>query len=81
MLTKKMKKLPVLAYPKDMPAHIQVDISTLELGKMVRVRDIKTVNYTILASPGIPVVSVEIPRALRSATSQTEEVEAATGES
>ena len=81
MLTKKMKKLPVLAYPKDMPAHIQVDVSTLELGKMVRVRDIKTVNYTILASPGIPVVSVEIPRALRSATSQTEEVGAATGES
>ncbi len=73
MLTKKMKKLPVLAYPKYMPAHIQVDVSSLELGEMVRVRDIEAKNYTILSSPGIPIASVEIPRALRSATSQAEE--------
>ena len=66
-LAKKLRSLPVVAYPKHMPAHIQVDVSTLELGQMVRVRDIETANYTILASPGIPVASVEIPRALRSA--------------
>jgi large subunit ribosomal protein L25 len=80
-LTKKLRKLPILAYPKDMPAHIQVDVATLALGQMVRVRDIKVENYTILASPTLPVASVEIPRALRSAAGKAEGVEAATGES
>jgi large subunit ribosomal protein L25 len=75
-LSKKLRKLSVLAYPKDMPAHIQVDVAALELGQMVRVRDIKTERYTILAAPSIPVASVEIPRALRSAAGKAEEVEA-----
>ena len=76
-LAKKLRKLPVLAYPKDMPAHIQVDVAALELGQMVRVRDIKAEHYTILASPSIPVASVEIPRALRSAAGKAEDVNTA----
>ncbi|MEM9416859.1 MAG: 50S ribosomal protein L25/general stress protein Ctc [Bacteroidota bacterium] len=72
-LAKKLRKLPVTAYPKDMPTYIEVDVSGLDLGQMARVRDIKTQNYTILAAPGIPVASVEIPRALRSAASKAEE--------
>mmetsp|Transcript_10369 Transcript_10369/g.24011 ORF Transcript_10369/g.24011 Transcript_10369/m.24011 type:complete len:170 (+) Transcript_10369:933-1442(+) len=72
-LAKKLRKLPVLAYPKNMPASIQIDVSALDLGQMVRVRDIKTENYSILALPTIPVASVEIPRALRSAASKAEE--------
>lgn len=71
-LAKKLRKLPVLAYPKDMPEHIEVDVSALDLGQMVRVRDIKTKHYTILALPGMPVASVEIPRALRSVASKAE---------
>lgn len=78
-LARKLSKLPVLAYPKNMPASIQIDVSALELGQMVRVRDIKTEHYTILASPNIPVASVEIPRALRSAAGKAEGVEAAAG--
>ena len=71
-LALKLRKLPVLAYPKDMPAHIEVDVSSLDLGQMARVRDIKAQHYTILTAPGIPVVSIEIPRALRSAASKVE---------
>jgi large subunit ribosomal protein L25 len=78
-LARKLRKLPILAYPKDMPAYIQVDVATLELGQMVRVRDIKIENYTILASPTIPVASVEIPRALRSAAGKSENVEVKQG--
>ena len=72
-LAVKLRKLPVWAYPKDMPERIQVDVSTLDLGQMTRVKDIETQNYTILASPGIPIASIEIPRALRSAASKAEE--------
>lgn len=71
-LAKKLNKLPTLAYPKHMPTHIPVDVSTLELGQMVRVRDIQKEHYTILSSPGLPVVSVEIPRALRSAAGKAD---------
>ncbi len=70
ILAKKLSKLPVLAYPKDMPAYIEIDISALDLGQMVRVREIKTKHYTLLAGPNIPVVSVETPRALRSVASK-----------
>lgn len=71
-LTRKLRKLPVLAYPQAMPAYIPIDVSALELGQMVRVRDIKTDDYTILFAPMIPVASVEIPRALRSAVGKAE---------
>lgn len=71
-LTKKLRRLPILAYPKDMPSHISLDISNLELGQIARVRDIKTANYTILVAPNIPVASVEIPRALRSSANKAE---------
>lgn len=71
-LVTKLRKLPIFAYPKYMPATIQVDVSGLELGKMVRVKDLGASNYTILVAPNTPIVSVEIPRALRSATGKAE---------
>lgn len=66
MLTKKIKKLKVLAYPADMPSNIQIDVSNLDLGKTIKIREVKEENYKILNSKLIPVASVEIPRALRS---------------
>jgi large subunit ribosomal protein L25 len=65
-LAHKMKKLWVVAYPKDMPDEIEVDISALDVGQMMRVSDIvKTSQYTIPALPGTPVVIVETTRAIR----------------
>ena len=65
-LAKRLKKLKVIAYPRDMPSDIIVDVSSLDLGKTVRVKELKEGNYSILNSKFIPIVSVEIPRALRS---------------
>ena len=65
-LAHKMKKLWVVAYPKDMPDEIEVDISTLDVGQMVRVSNImKTGQYAISALPGTPVVVLETTRAIR----------------
>lgn len=66
-LSKKLRKLPVLAYAKDMPDHIPADVSTLELGHMLRISDLNAGNYTILSPQSALVISIEIPRALRSA--------------
>lgn len=66
-LVNKMRKLPVSAYPKYMPDQIKVDVSTLDLGQMVRVRDIQAEHYTLLAPASIPVAVVAMTRALRTA--------------
>lgn len=65
-LMAKLNKLKVKALPKDLPEYIEVSIEGLELGKSVKVKDIKPDNYEILNSISNPVASIEIPRALRS---------------
>lgn len=67
ILAKKERSLWVCAYPKDMPSYIEVDVSELDLGKIVRVSQVKGGDYTILAPPSTPLASIDIPRALRSA--------------
>jgi large subunit ribosomal protein L25 len=51
--------------PDHFPATVQVDISKLDLGGVVRVKDIPTENYAILDAPNNPVASVIIPRGLK----------------
>ncbi|WP_243518303.1 MULTISPECIES: 50S ribosomal protein L25/general stress protein Ctc [unclassified Candidatus Cardinium] len=72
VLSKKQRKLAISAYPKDMPSMVNIDVSDLDLGQIVRVHQIPIENYTILALPNTPVASIEIPRALRSAASKEE---------
>ena len=51
-----------MAYPKNMPQFVEVDISGLELGKSIKVEELLTEEYDILNSPLVSVVSVNIPR-------------------
>ena len=67
-LVHKIKKLPIHAYPKDMPDEITIDISSLEVGQMVRVSHLTPGPYTILALAGAPIAAVETTRATRSET-------------
>jgi large subunit ribosomal protein L25 len=63
----KLRKLSVAALPKDMPEFIEVDITNLEVGKSFKVKDLGETKYKVLNSPSIPIVSVEVTRALRQA--------------
>jgi len=67
-LAQRLSHVVVEAFPKDMPTTIDLDITHLELGKSVRVSEIKLETYIILNTPAVPIVSVEITRALRQAT-------------
>ena len=58
----RIRKLSLMAYPKDMPSFVEVDISELELGKSIKVEDLLNDQYDILNSPLVSVVSVNIPR-------------------
>ena len=71
VLVQKLRKLKVKATPDLLSSSIEVDVTTLELGKSIRIRDVKaSEGIEIMNAGGIPLASVDIPRALRSAQSQ-----------
>ena len=76
-LLQKVRRVTAKLLPKDIVDVLYVDISNLDLGHSVRVRDIEAPDTIELMNPGAtPVASVEIPRALRSAAAAAEKEEA-----
>ncbi len=72
-LQQKIRRVKVKTLPKDIKDHLQVDISSLELGQSVRVRDIEVGEDMQIMNPAAaPVATVDIPRALRSAAAKEE---------
>ena len=75
-LIQKMRRVKVKATPENLVEELKLDISELNLGQSIRVRDIEVPEgMEILSAPSIPVASVEIPRALRGAAPGSEEAE------
>ncbi|MEO1515531.1 MAG: 50S ribosomal protein L25 [Bacteroidota bacterium] len=67
-MVQKMRRVKVKVAPASLVDAMYVDVSSMGLGQSVRVRDIIVEgDIEIVSSPGIPVASIEIPRALRSA--------------
>ncbi len=64
-LISKLRKVKVKSLPANIPDFIDVDVTGIDLGKSVKVGDIKPENYQILNSLATPIASIEIPRALR----------------
>ena len=73
-LVQKLRKLRIKALPKDHLDAIEVSIEALEVGKSVKVAEIKLPNLTITNAQEDTIVSVTTSRALRQA-----EQEAASG--
>ncbi|SFB82066.1 large subunit ribosomal protein L25 [Flexibacter flexilis DSM 6793] len=69
-LSVKLRKLTVKALPAALPDFVTVDVSALDLGKTIKVGQVKAEGFAILNAPNIPVVSIEIPRALKNAARQ-----------
>ena len=69
-LVQSVRTVKVKVLPKDLVNELFVDISGLELGQAVRVRDIDLPEgIQVIVNGAIPVAIIEIPRALRSAAS------------
>lgn len=66
-LEMKVRKLKVKADVDKIPSRIELDVTNLEMGKSLRVKDIQMDGIEILTSPSLPVATVSIPRALRGA--------------
>lgn len=72
-LVQSLRKVKIKTTPENMVTELKVDVSHLGLGQSVRVRDIVGISgIEILNSPSIPIGTVEIPRALRSAGAKAE---------
>ena len=68
-----LRRVLVKATPENLIEELQVDVSKVQLGQSLRIRDIQLEKgIEILMSPSVPVVMIEIPRALRSATTLAE---------
>lgn len=67
VLMQKIRKVKVKTTPDKLSSFIEVDVAHLMLGKSIRVREIQVgEGIEIMNSGGIPLASVEVPRALRS---------------
>ena len=60
-----LRKLIVKATPEQLVPFITLDVTALELGKSIKVRDVET-DLNILTPSGNPIARVIVPRAMRS---------------
>jgi large subunit ribosomal protein L25 len=72
-LIQQLRRVLVKSLPEKLIPELTVDISGLDLGQSIRIRDIQVEEgIEVLMSPSVPVAMIEIPRALRSATAAAE---------
>ena len=71
LLSVKARKVKITALPKDMPENIDIDITDLDLDKVIRVKDIPCGNFVINAMPGEPLVGVLAGRGSRKGPDQS----------
>lgn len=62
ILQASLHKLSIECLPADVPEHIQVDITNLELGSSIHVKDIVSDKFTVLNSEDAVIVSVVAPK-------------------
>jgi len=72
-LQQSLRRIKVKTTPENMVDVLVLDVSELELGDAIRVRDLQVPEgIQVMVEPATPVAAVEIPRALRSAGAQAE---------
>ncbi|TVR83454.1 MAG: 50S ribosomal protein L25 [Saprospirales bacterium] len=66
-----LRKVNIKTTPEHLIDKLYIDISSLKLGASLRIKDIEVPEgVQIMNASGIPVVSVEVPRALKSAAAK-----------
>lgn len=67
-LIQQLRKVKVKVLPEKLVDQLSLNVATLGLGQSIRVRDIEAIEgVEVLVKGAIPVATIEIPRALRSA--------------
>ena len=80
-LQQSLRRIKVKTTPEKMVDVLTLDVSNLELGESIRVRDLQVPEgIQVMVAPATPVAAVEIPRALRSAGAAADAAEEEEGE-
>lgn len=58
----------------ELPSRLEIDITDLEVGQSIHVRDLLSQEGRIITDPGVTIVSVLAPRLVVATTAETEEV-------
>ncbi|MFT4663429.1 MAG: large subunit ribosomal protein L25 [Patescibacteria group bacterium] len=75
-LNQKLRRVTVKTTPDKLIAELTVDVTALNLGDSVRVKDIKfSGGMEVMTDMSIPVATIEVPRSMRSALMGEEEGE------
>lgn len=69
-LVRKRAALKVYGFPKDMPDHIDVDVSTLDFHHAIKVADMKFPGLDFLDPKAAAIAAVEVPRAAKLAAEE-----------
>lgn len=70
-LQQSLRRVKIKTTPEKLVDELKVDISTLDMGQSVRVRDLEVgENIEIMVEGATPIATIEIPRALRSAAAK-----------
>ncbi len=64
-LVLKLRNVKVMAKPNNMPASVEADVSSLDLGKSIRVGEIEQKDFEILNNNSVTIATVSIPRAMK----------------
>jgi hypothetical protein len=64
-LVQKERKVRVRGSYTKLPTAVEVDVTTLKLGKSLKVREVSFPDFTLAMAADVPLATVEIPRALR----------------
>ncbi len=70
-INQRIKKLKVKLFPKDLVPYISIKVDHVELGKSVRISDLKNEGFEFLSAPNFPILSVIIPRVVKEETPAT----------
>lgn len=77
-LQQALRRVKIKTTPEHIVDKVTLNISSLELGQAIRIRDIEPAEgVEILNAPGIPVAVIETPRALKSAAAAAEKSDTA----
>ncbi len=65
----RMRQVNILTTPEKVVDEVSADITAMELGSTIRVRDITPIEGVEITNTGaVPIASIEVPRALKGAT-------------
>ena len=76
-LVQRLRKLPLKALPGNMPESIPVDITNLNIGQSIKVKDLKVKNVIVLSNPFNTIISVKTARGVEAEQAEEEAEEAA----